>query len=176
MNNVKLTEAEVRQLVDLMNKVTFPAPLPVFEAWCRVFGAACAELAVVRQGELGPELFLVYREDKFFKGWHIPGCIHMPHQEFGLTLKRVLDNEIKMDTEIPIFFDWFERPYGHQNGHSARGHEFSFVYTAYLKGESRENENEKFFPFHKLPGDIMHHQIPIVDKLAKYFSSDEAKQ
>ena len=93
---IPLTKKEQKELVRLMNKLSFPAPLSVFEAWCRIFGTVCAEIAVIKNKDKNPEIFLTYRKDKFFKGWHIPGRVCIPTEKISNTLRRVYEEEIKM--------------------------------------------------------------------------------
>lgn len=162
---ISLTELEQKDLVRLMNKISFPTPLPVFEAWCRVFGTVCAEMIVIKNRDKNPEIFLTYRKDKFFKGWHIPGRVCIPTEEINDTLKRVCKEEIKMLITKEKFFGWFERPFGKGVGECSRGHEFSFVFIAELKGGATENHAEKFFPLNKLPKNLISLQIPIIKEL-----------
>lgn len=168
---IPLTKKEQKELVRLMNKLSFPAPLSVFEAWCRIFGTVCAEIAVIKNKDKNPEIFLTYRKDKFFKGWHIPGRVCIPTEKISNTLRRVYEEEIKMSIAKQKFFDWFERPFGKGMGQSPRGHEFSFVFMAESKNKVRENSTEKFFPLNKLPKDLILSQMPIVEKLLNFYNS-----
>ncbi|MEK7116782.1 MAG: NUDIX domain-containing protein [Patescibacteria group bacterium] len=171
-----LTSQEEKELVRLINKLSFPTPLPVFEAWCQVFGTVCAEVIVIKNKDKNPEIFLTYRKDKFFKGWHIPGRVCIPTEKIGNTIERVCKEEIKMPITKESFFDWFERPFGKNIGESPRGHEFSFVFTAELKGKKRENQIEKFFPLNKLPKNLLPLQIPIIKKLSYFYKQKDIKQ
>ena len=67
------------------------------------------------------------------------------------------------------FFGWFERPFGKGVGECPRGHEFSFVFMAELKGGAIENHVEKFFPLNKLPKDLILLQTPIIKKLLDFY-------
>lgn len=164
---MSLTEEEQFELVRLMHKLKFPVPLPVFEAWCKTFGIVCAEVAVFRDIGNGPEILLIYRKDKFFDGWHIPGCVHLPLECIQDTLRRVLEKEIMVEVDKPIFYKWFERLQGDGDGQSKRGYELSLVFTTNILGEFRENENEKFFPISNLPSNIVKGHIPIVEHFIK---------
>ncbi len=164
-----LTNQEQKDLIKLMNKISFPTPLPVFEIWCKVFGTVCAEIVVLKNGDQEPEIFLTYRKDKFFDGWHIPGCVHLPTERIENTINRVLKKEIQIPPNKAIFFDWFERTSGKNKEQSSRGHEFSLVFIIKSRQKIEENDIAKFFPLRKLPKNIMHHQLPIIKKLKKTF-------
>lgn len=161
---MSLSEDEQKKLVELMEKVNFPTPLPIFEAWCKTFGILCAEVIVKRNNNGAEEIFLVNREDKFFSGWHIPGCVHLPSEGINETLNRVLEKEVLMKVDKPIFYNWFERMHGENDGQSKRGYEFSLVFTVNVLGECRESENEKFFPVSNLPSNIVKGHIPIMEQ------------
>ena len=165
----KLSKKEQKTLVKLMKKMSFPVPLEVFEAWCRVFGTVCAEAVVVRKNKGQNEIFLTYRKDKFFKGWHIPGCTHLPIEKIEDTLKRVMKKEIGILFYKASQLGWFERVFGRSRGQSQRGHEFSIVFVVRTSQKVKEDNVAKFFPLKKLPKNIMHHQLPIIKKLKEFF-------
>ncbi len=164
-----MTEAESQQLVELMYKVRLPAPRPVFEAWCQVFGTIPVEVVVMRAGGNGPEVFLLHRADKFFTGWHLPGCVHLPSESVTTTLERVLETEVEMPVTKPEFFDWFERLGGSHYGQSPRGHELSLVYLVKLSGDVKEGAAAKFFPLTAIPKDLITNQDPIIKKLLEKY-------
>ena len=164
-----LTSHEQTELIRLMDKLAFPVPEPVFEAWCRVFGTVVVEVVVIRENKKTSEIFLEYREDKFFKGWYIPGCVHLPQESFQDTLRRVLKKELHIKSCTTKFFGWFERPYGDRKGQSKRGHETSLVFVCRAKQTLKENDMSKFFALPSLPKNIMHHQLPIIKNLKKSF-------
>ena len=167
-----LTDQEQKELVRLMNKLSFPMPLAVFEARCRVFGTVCAEVVVIKNRNKDAQIFLTYRDDKFFKGWHIPGRVCLPTEKISDTTQRVCKEEIKMKTGKKIFFNWFERPFGSGIGKSPRGHEFSFVFLSELKGKVKEKTTEKFFSLKNLPKDLLLSQKPIIKELLSIKLSD----
>lgn len=167
------TVEEQKEFIRLMGKLTFPTSLPVFESWCRVFGTVCAEAVIVRGEGLHTEIFLVYREDDFFKGWHIPGCTHLPTEHIQETFNRVLSTEVKITPKSVSFFGWFERPYGDGPGESPRGHEFSFTFTVHAENAVDENVHACFFPLSQLPERIIANQFPIIDELKKKYLGSE---
>lgn len=160
-----LSQGEQNKLIKLMEKISFPTPISVFKAWCKVFGVICTEVAVVKNGKNGPEVFLTYRNDEFFNGWHIPGAVHLPNENIDSTLKRVLRTEIKMRVNKPRFFGYFERMKGNGTNQSKRGYELSTFFTCRLMGKAAESDNEKFFPLNNLPKNTMTAHLPILRKM-----------
>jgi ADP-ribose pyrophosphatase YjhB (NUDIX family) len=151
---MSLTPLEQNELVRLLGKLEFPTSLPVFFAWCATFGTVGAELAIMRDGSQGPEVFLTYREDKFFKGWHLPGCTHLPTETIMETFERTVKKEIGAKVSAPTSLGWFERPKGEGSDKCPRGYELLIVFTAQVKGSRAETETERFFPLSSLPQTI----------------------
>lgn len=161
----KITPEEQKELVRLIEKLELPLPLDVFYAWQNVFASMCAEILLVREKDNKLEVFLEYREDKFFKGWHIQGRIHMPPEKIEDTLNRVIRDEVQASVTTPEFFGWFEHPKGKEINESPRGHAFALVYIARPKEMPKENGTRKFFPINEIPKDILPEHVPVIVKL-----------
>lgn len=165
----KLSLEEQNKLVELMNKVEFPLPLEVFYSWCLNLGSSTAELLLMRKIEDKTEIFLEYREDKFFQGWHIPGCVHLPTESIEDTLNRVIEKEIRFKITSPEFLFWFEYEKGEGLGESPRGHVFSFLYKAFVDEVPELSSTRKFFDLNNLPEDVIKQHIPVLNKLRTEF-------
>ncbi len=157
-----LTPQDAQELLRLIPQATFPLPREVFEAFCFNFITVAVEIALFREKNDTQEVFLTYREDPLFSGWHIPGSVIRPNESITETVQRVQDEEFAMEISAPVFHSWHERMKGEKVGDSVRGHEYGFLYTSELVGEARETETEKFFPVNAIPKDLLRVHTRIV--------------
>ena len=162
-----LTAKEQGQLVRLMRKAEFPLPREVFNAWCENFTVPCIELAIVRKTMNDRELFLTYREDEFYKGWHIPGAVIQPGEKVEDVFERISRDELQGAKCAPRFFAWLEYLKGTGEGQSARGHTIALIFSADAPEMLRESNHAKFLPLSKIPGDLISEHMPIVKVLRK---------
>ncbi|MFA6432640.1 MAG: NUDIX domain-containing protein [Candidatus Paceibacterota bacterium] len=165
-----LASQEQNELIKLMGKVTFPLPPEVFSAWCLAFPTIAAELAVMRNNDGVREIFLTYREDEFFKGWHIPGSIHLPNEKFEDTLDRVITSEMGMSSSTPYeFYRWFQYQPGNGIGESPRGDVITLMFVCEKPGNVEESDIAKFFPLTEMPEDLLLIHIPIIQALKERY-------
>lgn len=148
-----------------MRKVEFPLPQDVFNAWCVNFTVACVEIALTRDGANEREIFLTYRRDEFYDGWHIPGAVIQEGEEVEDVLKRVARDELEGARFAPKFFSWFEYLKGTEVGESARGNAISLVFSAEAPDTLRESELAKFFPLSDVPGNLISEHVPVVEAI-----------
>ena len=118
-----MTDERARLLAELVEEMGRDNPkwfLPK-EAWDAIqdnFPLPYIEMAVVRKNSTGlAEILLTYREDKDWKGWHIPGSL----MRKGHTLEQNLTNMAKKEigAEVGVVFlargiwdIWLDHPYG----------------------------------------------------------------
>lgn len=164
---MSLSEIEQKELLTLMDKLEFPLPSAVFEAWCRVFGNVCAEIAVMRTSNGVHEMLLTYRDDEYFKGWHIPGSIMLPGETIEDTRDRVMRVELSIEPVVSTFIHWFQRMYGTGIGESTRGYELAFLFSidSSRVKDFPMNEKAKFFALDHMPSDLIPNHVRIVDYL-----------
>ena len=162
---MSLTPEEQEIAASLLSKATFPLSRDLFNAWCGSFVVPCVEIALLRNGEKGREIFLIYRHDEFFKGWHIPGSVIQPGQTIAVMLKKVADNELQHAQLRPQFLSWFEHMKGNAPNESARGHVISLVFVSEVPESLIESEIEKFFPLTDVPGDLLPEHISVIEKI-----------
>lgn len=99
-----LTETESYQLAQLMGKVEFPTTVPVFEAWCENFITNPLELGVLKDDKI----LMIYRKDKYYDGWHIPGSVLTPGSRVNEVLDRLIKREVGTLVTKPEFVNWVE--------------------------------------------------------------------
>ncbi len=159
-----LSDLEVTLLVLLMDRVRWPVPQQVFEAWEGNFYNCAVELGIGRPGE--EEVFLVRRPntDRYYPGqWHMPGKVILPGMNIQTTLAALIDNELGgVDlghmTRIDTFeFSKVDRP---------RGQGVCFLFHASVDVATAELlPNGQFFPVDQLPEPMIGHHIPMIRRL-----------
>ena len=162
---MSLTNEEKIELMRLMYKAEFPLPRDLFYAWCQNFAVPCVEIAILREGANEREIYLTYRDDEFFKGWHIPGAVVQAGETVEEVFERIARDELQGAECTRRFFSWFEYLQGSGAGQSARGHAISLVFSADAPSTIRESDTAKFFPFSKIPDDLISEHVPVVDAL-----------
>ena len=163
-----LINEENFELIRLLNKIEWPVTPDVFDAVCNNLSINPVDLALLRKGEKEHEVFLIYREDKFFKGWHFPGSVILPGRTVNSVLKDVVEREIGISAQGLMFelvgFHQFMK--GKNTGECPRGQEISLFHALFLDSKTKieTDKNRKFFPINKLPHNILpHHKILALD-------------
>lgn len=166
-----LTKQEESELIRLMDKIRFPVSRELFFAWCKTFVTVSADVIVIRKSAKGGEVFLTYREDEFYKGWHIPGSIRLPNELLDDARRRVLVTEVGLlkDTKTD-FFTWVDYPYGSGVGESPRGPVISLYFCCVGQSEIKETSEGRFFRLSELPEDILPIHVPIMKMVKDRFS------
>lgn len=148
-----------------MRKVEFPLSNDMFNAWCVNFTVACVEIALIRDSANGREIFLTYRRDEFYDGWHIPGAVIQAGEKVEDVINRVARDELGGAQFTPQFFSWFEYLKGTRVGESARGNAISLIFSAEAPEDLRESELAKFFPPSNIPRDLITEHVPVVEAI-----------
>ena len=170
-----LTEKENQQLVALLGKLAWPADRSVFNALCENFSVTPIELVVIREGVHGPEVFLSYRNDEYFTGWHITCSIILPGWTADRVIKDILSREVGISLAEPraefVRFRQFMKGGGY--GQSRRGQEVSLIHVLRLPEgtEVSLDAGRKFFPLSELPEDILFHHKVVLADVKEYLSS-----
>src|SRR3989344_322546 len=150
-----ITNEENLELVRLLKKVEWPVPLDLFDAICNNLSVNPIDLAVIRKGDEGYEVFMNYREDIFFKGWHFPGSIILPGRTIMSVLEDVIEREVGTSAEGLKFefvgFHQFMKGSGF--GECPRGQEVDLFHVVFLDQEIKieTDDTRRFFPINKFP-------------------------
>lgn len=162
---MSLTKKEEQQLVALMEKVEFPLSEDVFLAWASNFTTSAVELIACKGEGADTKVFLTYREDVYFKGWHIPGTVLLPGESVENALARIEAKELFAEVKDQTFFSWFERKKGTGYGQSPRGQELVLVFKGVASNKIQETDTAKFFLLSQLPPDLLSEHDPVFKKL-----------
>lgn len=85
----------ISELLDRMGKYPNltpgkqPSPHGIFEKVGGLMVPSCVELLLIREGKI----YLTYRNDQYFKGYHVPGSYIAPRETFLETAKRIARRE-----------------------------------------------------------------------------------
>lgn len=164
-----LTRKQELQCAKLLRQAEFPTKTQqLFEAFLLVGITSAFELAVLRpmKGSLLPEILLIYRNDKHFKGWHMPGTMILGKDTMEIAEGRLVEQEVDLPLEIPRFVRYFFVPKGTGDGENPRGAEIGFLHLAYvLRGVRTKPRCGKFFPIESIPKNTLRHHVKMIAEL-----------
>jgi len=128
-------------------------PLAIFNWVIKRIPLTAIEVALVHPNKNG--IFLTWRDDQHFKGWHFPGSFIFFRESWRKACQRIINKEISTTVQIKTIqlltaFNF------HTLKQDSRGHAISlliFVFPENLDLKSIESEKGIFFE--KLPKEIM---------------------
>jgi ADP-ribose pyrophosphatase YjhB (NUDIX family) len=162
---MSLTIEEAETLVKLLGKMEWPLPPKVFSAIIGKIVSIPIELVVLDSAN---RVLMTYREDREYKGWHLPGTVLREPETVLGALERLKTGELR-GTEIstPVNIGWVEIPKGDGRGENPTRHEISLVFVARLA--SKYCGQGKFFDIDNLPQALSHHYT-LLDMVAAHLS------
>ncbi|MFZ2522338.1 MAG: hypothetical protein WAX44_01680 [Minisyncoccia bacterium] len=161
-SDVLLTEDEQVELARLMEKRALHprqrVTLDLFLAGIKVHTSNSSEVAILRHGSNGLEIYLLQRpeNDPFYAGeWHMPGVMlfydELIHDGAVRAMKEALKEEVDPST-IPPHHQVFEWLMGNKSGHCPRGHTVCFLHTIIVSEEHAWKLTKgQFFPLKSTP-------------------------
>lgn len=87
-----LTKMEIKTLARLLKRLPQIPDIPkkIFTPLMSKNVPVTTELALIQ----GKKVLLIYRDDKYFKGWHFPGSLMSPRETFLMTCQRIARVEV----------------------------------------------------------------------------------
>lgn len=167
-NIVALTNEERIRLVELIGKIEWPIHRDLFNAWCQNFPTSGVELAVM---SLENCIFLRYRDDEFFKGWHLPGTLFVQGDTEASALKRLVNREVGMNVTQPVFIDRNFVPKGKGRFENKRGQEVTLLYLCFADASSYRGDG-RFFKLWNIPNNVLGHHKKMIDKIRTSMSGE----
>lgn len=152
-----LSQNEIKIFAKIAKKIKNPkAGLPqgVFDAISQIVPFPACEIVVINQKK---EILLTWREDKWWKGWHIPGGL----MRFGETFKERLEKTAK--NELGVGIKSFKFLFVESYDTELRGHSVACVFLCKLKGNAKQG---KFFK--QMPKDIVKQHVVVWKKINKF--------
>lgn len=138
-----LKAKEVKGLYQLLSKIRNPhkgLPQAIFDSLVNIVPFIACELVIVNKGGI----LLTWREDKFWRGWHIPGGLMRFRDSFHERIKKVAAKELGVNIKKYKFLF----PINYID--DSRGHTVSLVFLCQIDDLPKEG---KFF--RKMPKDII---------------------
>ncbi len=158
-----LTREQELRCAELLRQLTYPTKTTeLFEAILNRVVTSAFELAVLRPtgNVLCPEVLLIWRKDKHFKGWHMPGTMILGDNSLEDVFTRLVDREIGLSLERPPrFVHRFFTPKGTGPGDNPRGTEIGLLHLSYVvpKAFAEEPRQGDFFLLTHIPKDTLEH-------------------
>ena len=147
--NNQLTKSEEKKLVRLLSRVKLPAPYPVFIVLCKSVPMVAVDIALMKDKN---HLFLTYRNDEFYRGWHMPGSILIYHEKPIKTFYRAAKKELGLGPKNLTgvkFQNYFSQK-------DIRGNGITLLFTAH---SAVKLKNGKYFCLDNLPEDFLKEQL-----------------
>jgi len=157
------TEREISAWADIGKKIGVfgKVPLTVFNWIVSRIPTVNAEVALVHPD--GDKIFLTWRDDAYFYGWHLPGSFVFFRKSWYETCQRVIKKEVSPELRLERikFVTTFNFRTVKQD---PRGHANPTLFLAYsdTAGENllRRFRSEKGKFFGELPTEIMQVKVP----------------
>ena len=171
--SMALQKEELETLADLLHRIdNTQITGEVWHALVKKFPTVAIELIVLDKEQ---RVFLVYRNDREFKGWHYPGSVWNDWETIDERLERLIQREINSESGINI-----SKPYpigwGAEYKDSSKGSIVTrstccLYFVAFLKGEYINQEDRGFFSFSDLPEDMLPFHRHGLTKMQPYLFS-----
>jgi ADP-ribose pyrophosphatase YjhB (NUDIX family) len=125
-----------KAVVELLSLVPANRPLgsKLFNALARLTITFAFEVAIVRQGKNGPEVYVARREsnEAYANQWHVPGTALRPGETFAQAITRLCDRE---DLHIDQRPESLKVMGVFNHRHEERGHFVSYILLAEPEGD-----------------------------------------
>lgn len=117
-------------------------------------------------------IFLVYRKDREFNGYHMPGSVVNDWETVAEALKRLVKSEINNDAGIeitePKSIGWLDSPRNIIPSETLTRHGILLLHVAYFHGTFPPQKGMGFYPLDVLPDNILECHRYLVPFLKRY--------
>lgn len=128
----------------------------LFEALITIVPQACVEALVLDNLDNPQRIYLSWREDQHYRGWHCPGTFIRFGETFEIALRRVLRREINVGTNR------FQSTNIQYSCMDSRGHTIGTVWLVKPEGEPTGG---RWFPIDDLPYPILPHHLDLLQRV-----------
>lgn len=139
-----------------------PSPFGIFEKYLSKVVPACVEMVLNREGKI----YFTYREDKYWKGHHIPGSYMGPRETLTQTCQRIADRKVP---GIKIINTKIIGAVSHPD--SPRFHDASLVTIVHFEGEIPSELKGDWFEMNNPPRDLIDVHLPYIPIIRQYLLS-----
>jgi hypothetical protein len=164
--NLPLSPDEWAQWTNLTKRIKFidgKIPIDAFYAFCEAFISPVIDMAPYRYVDKKIEILLIYRKDKYYDGFHLPGSVITPGKTSKETLESVIKNELGNNVKVnkTHFIKIMDTMKGQGIGLDTRGQDLKLLYACEVGGEVLDGE---WFKKNNLPDNIIpEHQNVVLD-------------
>lgn len=156
-----LSQEEWKNWTELTKRIRFvngKIPIEAFYAYCEAFVSPVVEIVPYRIKNNILEILLIYRKDKYYDGFHLPGSVMVPGRTSKETLKFLIASELgnKVNTGKINFLKIDDKMKGAGIGFDERGQDLKLLYACEINGEvlggkwfARENLPKNIIPEHQ---------------------------
>jgi len=157
-----LSKEEWKKWADLTRRIRFvngKIPIEAFYAFCESFISPTVDVIPYRIRNNEIEILLIYRKDKYYDGFHLPGSIIVPGRTSKETLEFVISNELGESAKVSKknFISVSDIMKGAGVGLDNRGQNLTLLYACEIDGEvlegkwsTQENLPKNIIPEHQL--------------------------
>ncbi|MBI2098097.1 MAG: NUDIX hydrolase [Candidatus Wildermuthbacteria bacterium] len=128
----------------------------LFEALLKIVPQACVETVVVDDLNHPHRIYLTWREDEHYRGWHCPGTYIRLGESFEDAIRRVLQQEINVELRN---FRSTKIQYSHVD---SRGHTIGTVWLVQADGEPTGG---KWLRVSQLPEPTLPHHVQFIQEV-----------
>ena len=154
---MSLTENEEKELASLIEKAeSIEIRGEIWHQLVKKFITTPIELCILDDEG---KVFMVYRKDREFDGYHIPGSVVNDWETVEGACNRLVQSEIITDAGIEITepkpIGWIDSPRDVWPDEVSTRHGISLLYIAYFHGEFLPKEGMSFFTFDSIPDNTL---------------------
>lgn len=169
-----LTQEEWVQWTNLTKRIKFingKIPLEAFYAFCESFISPVVDVIPYRVVNNEIEILLIYRKDKYYDGFHIPGSIIVPGKTSDETLDIVIGKELgnKADIGGKHFIKILNTMKGSGVGFDERGQDLKLLYACEVRGEVLEGD---WFSKNNLPTNIIPEHQQVIPEIIDWIKNN----
>lgn len=156
-----ITQKEITTAVKILRKTQAIPNMPeaLFEVYVTKGVMAILE-CIVRNRE--GKVLLTWRDDKFYRGWHIPGGFIGVGESIEQALKRITRRELGAAANKAVFAGFFN--YGSID---PRSHTLSLTYTCQSQQTPKNGRYFSIAEIKKIPKKDLLYHVPMLLKTAK---------
>lgn len=169
-----LSVEEWAQWTRLTKRIKFvddKIPQGAFYAFCESFISPVVDIVPYHLINNEVETLLIYRKDKYYDGFHLPGLVIVPGKTSKETLDSVIRNELgdKADIGKIHFIKIIDTMKGTGIGLDERGQDLKLLYACEVRGEVLEGD---WFSKNNLPTNIIPEHQQVIPEIIDWIKNN----
>lgn len=173
--NHHLTDEEKKELAHLLEKAeNVEIRGEIWHQLVKKFITVPIELCILNEEN---KVFLVYRKDREFDGYHMPGTVINDWETVDEACNRLIKKEVAegagLTITTPISIGWLEVRRGNKPEESKTRNAISLLHVAKVFGKPLLKEGSGFYAFDALPENTLGHHKYILTFFEKYLDDGQ---